>query len=281
MGPEKPQKPPAPPTLEQLIRLPLVLQVPGIERVEKKADLVYRRAGGEELKMDAYVPPGLGRDAKRPVIIFIHGGPTPRTMPLPPKEWGVFTGYGRNAALSNLVGVTFNHRFFAIEDLAEAEADVMALIAYLRENASELGIDGQRLGLWAFSGGGPFLTEFLRRPRPYIRALVAFYALLDLRPLLAMVGEAVDEAASARFSPVIALEEAPGDVPPVFIGRAGLDNAGINGTIDRFVELALKKNLLLTVENHPTGHHGFDARDDDARSREIIRQAFDFLNTHL
>jgi acetyl esterase/lipase len=281
MSPQTPKQPPEQPTLEQLIRLPMVFKVPGIERVDQRADLVYRRVGDEELEMDVYAPPGLRPGETRPAVIFVHGGPTPRTMPLPPKEWGVFVGYGRSAAMAGLAGVTFNHRFFAVEDLADAESDVMALVDHVRENAAELGIDGQRLGLWVFSGGGPFLAEFLRHPRPYVRALVAFYALLDLRPLLAMVGGAADEATSSRLSPVLALEAASGEVPPMFIGRAGLDNPGVNGTIDQFAGLALKKNLQLTVANHARGHHGFDARDDDARSREIIRQAFDFLNTHL
>ena len=37
----------------------------------------------------------------------------------------------------------------------------------------------------------------------------------------------------------------------------------------------------LTVMNHPQGKHGFDALNDDDRSREIIRAALAFMHTHL
>jgi hypothetical protein len=33
--------------------------------------------------------------------------------------------------------------------------------------------------------------------------------------------------------------------------------------------------------NHPTGRHGFDILDDDARSREIIARTLDFLKARL
>lgn len=275
------KKPPAPPTLAQLIRLPLVLEIPGADGVERRADVIYRRVGGEELKMDVYAPPDLQPGGKRPAVIFIHGGPTPNTLPLPPKDWGVFIGYGRYAAASGFVGITFNHRFFAIDRAADAAGDIAALIAHVRENAGALGIDGQRLALWAFSGGGPFLADFLRHPPAHIRALVFFYALLELRPMIAKKGRAGADDPAAGLSPVSVLEKATGNLPPVFIGRAGLDNPGLNAAIDRFVGLALKKNMLLTLENHPAGCHGFDIRNDDDRSREIIRQAFDFLRTRL
>jgi hypothetical protein len=33
--------------------------------------------------------------------------------------------------------------------------------------------------------------------------------------------------------------------------------------------------------NHPTGLHGFDLLNDDARSREILRATLEFVKTHL
>jgi len=274
------KNPPVPPSADQLSRIPPVFNMPDLERARRRADIVYRRAGAEELKMDVYAPPGLAAGEKRPGVIFVHGGPMP-PMALLPKDWGVYIGYGQSAAVSGFVGVTFNHRFFAPDRLADAEADIAALIAHVRENAEALGIDRERLALWAFSGGGPFLAEAVRRPPPYIRALVFFYALLDLRPLAAKAKGAIDEKTAARLSPVLALETTLGDVPPVFIGRAGKDNPGINGAIDQFARSVQHKNVFLTLENHPQGQHGFEIRNNDARTSEIIRKAFDFLKTRL
>jgi hypothetical protein len=35
------------------------------------------------------------------------------------------------------------------------------------------------------------------------------------------------------------------------------------------------------VLDHPNGQHGFDTRDDDERSREIIRETLEFFVRHL
>lgn len=55
----------------------------------------------------------------------------------------------------------------------------------------------------------------------------------------------------------------------------------MNAGIDRFVEQALAANACLDVLNHPTGRHGFDILDDNARSREIIARAVEFLRIRL
>jgi hypothetical protein len=54
----------------------------------------------------------------------------------------------------------------------------------------------------------------------------------------------------------------------------------LNDGVDRFVQLALSKNLSVEVVNHATGHHGFDIEDDNERSREIIRRTIEFIKTH-
>jgi hypothetical protein len=69
-------------------------------------------------------------------------------------------------------------------------------------------------------------------------------------------------------------------VPPIFIARAGLDDKELNDGIDRFVQLALSKNLTLDVVNHATGHHAFDIEDNNERSRDIIKRTLDFIRSH-
>lgn len=47
------------------------------------------------------------------------------------------------------------------------------------------------------------------------------------------------------------------------------------------MQTAIVKNITLNFANHPNGVHGFDNQNDDARSREIIRQTIEFIKIYL
>jgi len=68
---------------------------------------------------------------------------------------------------------------------------------------------------------------------------------------------------------------------PIFIVRAGRDDAGLNSTIDHFVQKALKKNITIDVSNHADGQHGFDVLDNHKRTNEIIKRTLEFINSNL
>jgi acetyl esterase/lipase len=235
----KPMPPPA-----ELIRLPLVLQ-PSAGDVVIERDIVY---GENKLLADIYRPAEGGRG---PVVIFIHGGPVPADK-TQPKDWRIFTDYGRLAASSGFIGVTFNHGFFGAGEFARATSNVEALIDHVRG-------ESDRIFLWAFSGGGPFLSAGLDPARRYIRGLISYYAALDK---------------------VTATLKAAGGCPPMFIARAGNDMQPINAAVQQFVDAALTYNIEIELMNHPTGEHGFDILNDDERSRAIIRRTIEFIREH-
>lgn len=264
------------PSFEEMIKLPIVYSIPGMDRSAVRRDVVYKTAGETSLLMDVYRPGG-SEKTRLPAIVLIHG-PVPNATP---KDWGVFTSYGRLLAASGFVAVTFNHRFSGPERLLDAAADVDDAIAHVRANADGLGIDPDRIGLWAFSGGGPFLSAAMRGRPSFVRALVAFYAILDLRAKPPGASAAVTDEMRRDFSPVVHLGSEGAGIAPIFIARAGLDHPLLNGPMDHFVQEALARNLTLEVMNHATGRHGFDILDDDARSREIIARTLDFLKARL
>jgi hypothetical protein len=90
---------------------PIVYSVPGMDKVEVRPDIIYKRDGQDEMKMDIYIAPGLAKDARRPAVLFIHGGPLGQHPSPGAKDWGVYRSYGRLMAASGLVGVTFDHRY--------------------------------------------------------------------------------------------------------------------------------------------------------------------------
>ncbi|HWC66089.1 MAG TPA: alpha/beta hydrolase, partial [Thermoanaerobaculia bacterium] len=231
---------------------------------------------GEPLTMDVYRPPTV--PARLPLVLMVHGGPVPK---LGAKNMGVFTSYGRLLAASGFAAAAFDHRFLAAARLEDAAGDVASAIAHVREHADELGIDDDRLALWVFSGGGPFLSLALRGAPRYVRAALAFYAALDIREKAPGSTAEIGDDVRRAFSPAHHVRAEGGRTAPLFVARAGLDHPFLNASIDRFVADALAANAEIDVMNHATGRHGFDFLDDDARSREIIARAIEFLKGRL
>jgi acetyl esterase/lipase len=269
-----------PPWVKEVAAPRIVYRVPGMERIKARKELTYKRVAGEELKMDVYTPPRNARSTRRPAVLFIHGGRVPANLLTKPKEWGVFVSYGQLAAASGLVGVTFNHRFYAWESLSDSQADVMDAIAYVRDNADSLGVDKDRIILWSVSAGSLFLSRPLRDAPPYVRCLVAYYPEMDLQSQRKAAPASVSDETLREFSLVYQLGRRDKDIPPMFVARAGRDDAEANAGVDRFVQEALSKNVTIDLSNHATGQHGFDVLDDNERSREIIKRTLAFINAH-
>jgi acetyl esterase/lipase len=271
------QQPQDPPWLREFAFKRIVYSVPEMTRVKVAKNQIYKRASSEELKMDVYSLPGKQR---RPAVVFIHGGRIPRNLLTTPKDWGAYVSLGQLVAASGFVGVTFNHRFYAWESLADSQSDVMDLIAYVRDNAESLGVEKDRIILWALSAGGIFLSQPLQQLPPYIRSIIAYYSELDLQNQRKAAPASVTDETLREFSPVHHLGNKEKNVPPIFIARAGLDDKELNDGIDRFVQLALSRNLTVEVVNHATGHHAFDIEDNNERSREIIKRTIEFIKAH-
>jgi acetyl esterase/lipase len=266
------------PTFEEIVRMRIVWSVPGMDAVAVRRNIAYKAGdGGAPLQMDVYSPPGPAR--QRPAVILIHGGPIPQVGA---KNMGVFVSYGELIAASGFVGVAFDHRFLGPARLTDAASDVADLVSHVRANAGSLGVDPERIALWAFSGGGPFLSSAVRERPSWLRAVASFYAVLDLQqPPPGAPDSGLSAETRAQFSPVAALGQDARNAPPILVARAGLDNPWLNDAVDRFVAAALCRGATLDLLTHPSGRHGFDILDDDARTKEIIRRTLEFLLARL
>lgn len=217
------------------------------------------------LLFDIYHPAEQSKAA--PAVILIHGGPIPANLLTNPKDWGLFQSFGRLLGASGLAAITFNHRFFGLDKAPEALVDIQDLVGHVVSNGEALGVDADRLCLWVFSGGGIFLASFLRETPAPVRCLVAYYAVLH--------------ASTPQFSAATQLAEASSSIPPLLVARAGRDLPQLNEGTDYFVQQALKENVALDLLNHATGQHGFDGRDGDERTRDILRRTIEFIRIHL
>ena len=266
-------------TFEELVNAPVVLAVPGMTGVKVVADLRYSKAPDPNLLLDAYLPPGLATNERRPVVIFIHGGAGSESRP---KDWGIYRTWGRLVAASGFVGVTFTHRLgYPKPLLAESAQDVGDAIDFVRANAAKLSADPERICLAAYSAGGPMLALGLDEKRPYVRCLVGFYTFLDIQQSNLHRDNEPAERVRA-YSMIEQLERPRARSIPMFVARAGLDAIPtMNDSIDRFIARSIRENANVTIMNHPTGVHGFDNQNDDDRSREIIEAVLQFYKRHL
>jgi acetyl esterase/lipase len=278
--PPQSAEPEDPAWLKEFVHKRIVYSVPGMEQIKARKDVTYKRVQATELKMDLYSPAGSQSGARHPAVIFIHGGRVPPNLRTKPKDWAVYVSFGQLAAASGFVGVTFNHRFYAWESLSDSQSDVADLIAYVRNNADSLGVDKDRIVLWAVSAGGLFLSQPLSDPPSYIRCLVAYYSVMDLQGMRKQTPASVSDETLREFSPVHHLSKNKKGTPPIFIARAGLDEAVLNAGIDRFIQTALANNVTIDLMNHANGHHGFDIDDDNDRSRDIIKRTLEFIKAH-
>lgn len=272
---------------EDILAKRIVYQIPGMEKVEVRRDLVYSDAGRG---MDVYIPPDLPPAMRLPGVMLIHGGPAPAPPPggagggaggggiRPPRTWGAYLSYGELIAASGMVAVTFDHRYFGWGALDQSAGDIEAAIQYVRERADSFQLNPDRLALWAFSGGGVLISPFLRQRPAYVKALAAYYPIFDLADFRDVGPELTDDLV-ARYSPAAAI--GGGGLPPLFLGRAGQDSPRLLQGVDRFVQAALAANIHLDLMNHPEGRHGFDLLDDDLRTRTILARTLDFLKTWL
>lgn len=275
----------------------VVYTLPGMEQVRVHKNIKYKTVEGIGLTCDVYYPTEQTTHAKTPAVLFIHGldedaqsTQSVRNV----KDNGQFVPWGQLVAATGLIAVTANHRSTeALTNVAGVANDVDDLITYIRDHSQSLHIDKERLGIWTCSAGAPFgLRAALYEAPTYVRCLVCYYGITELEAYYrAWYGEAESEDQRIRpffteedfaeFSGIELLRKRAGEIAPIFIARAGLDDPTLNESLDRFITEAIAQNVELDVMNHPTGQHGFDILDDDARSETIIQATLDFLYRNL
>lgn len=259
---------------ENIFEKQVVYSIPGMDQVEISADIHYSSIDSEYLLMDIYRPKGAGPGDSHATVLFVHGGPVSERWGINPKEMGQYQSYGRLLAASGMVAVTFNHRLFDEQSFPDSEEDLLQALDFVRTNSSSYTIDPERICIWYVSFGGPLLSVPLRRELSFVRCLVAYYTPLDL----SISGDDEAKITLRRHSPVSILSEGRAFDIPILIAGAGLDDVGLNATIDEFVSIARARELPVTYICHETGRHAFDILDDDERTREIIRSTIEFIS---
>jgi acetyl esterase/lipase len=266
----------AAPDFEKAVMPPVMVTLPGMDNLRIWREIDYAGSSDPFVRMDVYAPPG--KLQKRGAVLFIHGGVSTEGQA---KDWGIYQSWGRLAAASGLVGVTFTHRLgFPKTQINEGAADIADAIAHVRSNAARYGIDPDRLCLAAFSAGGPMLAPYMAGAPDHVRCLVSVYTFLDIRQTKEHEAAETPETRDA-FSPILKLA-GEGRKTPLLVVRAGKDSIPtLLDSIDRFSAEALKTDYPITLINLPGAPHGFDNKAWSPRGEEAIMETLSFLRRHL
>jgi len=212
---------------------------PAEGRVVVHREQPFLESGGERFTFDLYRPAG---NETVPVVIVANVGS---------RSYGTWQGYialARAFADSGMAAVVYQ----AGQGKAPEHYD--AVMARLRERATEFRIDPTRVVLWAGSSNVTVgLPIAMDRSRDHIRGLILYYGYAE--------------------TPQIRT-----DLPVLFV-RAGLDSTQLNQAADRLILRALAANAPWTIENYGSGYHGFDAMEDSVLSREIVRRTILFAGS--
>ena len=191
------------------------------------------------LQMDVYRPANAAGKSL-PVLVFFNIASGAQRSNFFYKPWAEI------AASRDLVAILPDLR----DDSFEKDFD--ALITHLTANASSLGIDRDRIALYAGSGNVYRALPLVQNPKQtVIKAAVMYYG-------------------SAQVS------EFRRDLPILMV-RAGLDRPPVNRAIADLATLAANQNAPLTLLNYAGGHHAFEIVDDEDATRDVIDTTIEFV----
>lgn len=215
---------------------------PAAGTVDVQQDVVYGASEDTRLLMDVFRPAGTGA-ARFPVLIFFNASVGPQKT----TSFGGFYGsWALTAASKGIVAI--------VPDLRPGHQaqDLQKLLNHLAERAADYGADPIAIAVYAGSGNVYTALPVLQDPRQTaVKAAVMYY------------GSAV-------------INEFRRDLPILYV-RAGLDRPPLNRDITELAARAVSQNAPVTLLNHPTGHHAFEALDDDDATRDVIDRTLDFV----
>jgi acetyl esterase/lipase len=170
---------------------PLMFVTRGVRRERGR---LFAEVDGTRLRLDIYRPPADGADSDgvgdrrpRPAVIQVHGG-----------GWLSGSRYEQGIPLLNhlaalgWVGFNIDYRLSPEATWPDQITDVKRAIAWVRENAGELGIDPEMIAITGGSAGGhlvalagltendPALQPGFERADTSVAAAVPFYGVYDL-----------------------------------------------------------------------------------------------------
>ncbi|MEV5968203.1 hypothetical protein AB0L70_40935 [Kribbella sp. NPDC051952] len=222
-------------------------------------DVARESHEGLELYLPAAAEPA-------PAVILVHGVPYQAEGRSRPSAWLIYQGYASQLADRGCVATVVDHSPDGLPDDDRSLTALSKAIAAVRAHPR---VDGDRVGLWYFSGGAPLCVDLLRDPPAWLRCLGLTYPVLGDGELVTIRGvHPVDAVAGAGGLPIVM----------TVVGRELPDVAP---TQPPFIEAARAAGVALELIEVPDGRHGFDVLDHTDESRAAVAAALTVMTMKL
>ena len=256
-------------------------------RVSIKEGIVIGEGGGRSLKADIFLPPL--EEKNRPAVLFIHGG-----------GWiegdrSQLRGYGILLARLGFVCMCNSYRL-SNESIWPAQIqDVNCAIRYLRANATDLGLDPNRIGVSGNSAGGHLslmaaATNYdqifegeggSNEVSSEIKAVCAIYPPTTIRQLemlnplenafLMLMGKEAKKEDYDKASPLNYVTE---DYPPCMLIHGSTDSVVRLKDSTKFYEKLIEFNRPASLHIFSEEEHAFDGEPDYGRAIADLQALF-------
>ena len=256
-------------------------------RVSIKEGIVIGEGDGRSLEADVFLPPV--EEKNRPAVLFIHGG-----------GWiegdrSQLRGYGILLARLGFVCMCNSYRL-SNESIWPAQIqDVNCAIRYLRANATDLGLDPNRIGVSGNSAGGHL--SLMAAATNYdqifegeggnnevsseIKAVCAIYPPTTIRQLempnplenafLMLMGKEAKKEDYDKASPLNYVTE---DYPPCMLIHGSTDSVVRLKDSTKFYEKLIEFNRPASLHIFSEEEHAFDGEPDYGRAIADLQALF-------
>jgi tetratricopeptide (TPR) repeat protein len=221
----------------------IVYRPPGMAAVKVRRDIALAGAP----KIDLYTP-AVAKAGKLPVVVFINGvGDRPDSRL---KDWQIYQDWARLVATRGYAAVLHE------TDGTRVQADIQKLLERLHADGASLGLDPERIMIWACSANVSQALPIVMDSAPAgVRAAVMYY------------GNGVARQLRKDL--------------PVFWVTAGADDQNLIAGQRALWARAIADGLPWTMIYAPTLPHAFDALDTSAESRRIVGETLAFFDAQL
>jgi hypothetical protein len=255
---------------------PVVLfELPNMDKVIVKKDIVYQNIADSTLKMDIYYPPNYEFQKKIPAIIIVYGCTNEGQIKLIGNQfrnWSVHISLCKIIAASGLAAIIY--------ETVDPENDIISLTKYIKSNHDKLSIDDDNIGAFACSSNTPVaITNILNASTNIFKCAVVYYGIFLTKELEKLPQiDSVFGFQNPRLSEPINWNKNV----PLYIVKAGLDNDpyAFRSLLD-FYNNTINQNLPVTLINYPNGQHGFDFLNDNDTTKMIIKNTLNFWKFYL